>query len=142
MAAAEVRRPLRNRELAAIHAAKRDLGLGDDLYRDVLWTIARVRTAADLDSHGRQAVLNHMSARGWKPKRARARRPHVVDHRTALVVKIRAQLDDLGVPQTYGDGIARRMFKVDRWEWCDAQQLRKIVAALAYRQKRQAKESS
>lgn len=54
----------RRRELAAIHIARAQLGLDDGTYRDMLWTVARVRSAADLDFAGRQRVLDHMASRG------------------------------------------------------------------------------
>ena len=52
--------PARNAELAAIHIAKAEAGMADDSYRDMLWTICRVRSAADLDYAGRRRVLDHL----------------------------------------------------------------------------------
>ena len=60
--------PTRNRELAQIHIARQQLGMDDDAYRDVLWTVARVRSAADLDWSGRKRVLDHLKACGFKVK--------------------------------------------------------------------------
>lgn len=51
---------LRKRELAAIHVSKAQLGLGDDEYRDLLFAVARVRSASELDWTGRKRVLDHM----------------------------------------------------------------------------------
>ena len=42
--------------------------MDDDAYRDVLWTVARVRSAADLDWSGRKRVLDHLKACGFKIK--------------------------------------------------------------------------
>lgn len=74
---------LRARELAAIHVARRMLGLDEETYRLMLWTVARVHSAADLDHAGRQAVLDHLraprlpSVPARPPARgARARGPH------------------------------------------------------------------
>lgn len=54
----------RSRELAKIHIGAKQLGLirdGDkDEYRLMLFSIARVRSAADLDAAGRQRVLAHL----------------------------------------------------------------------------------
>src|SRR6187551_2882572 len=61
---------VRNRELAQIHIAKKDLGLDDATYRDMLWSIGRVRSAGDLDFTGRKRVLEHLRSRGFKPKAA------------------------------------------------------------------------
>lgn len=37
----------RRADLAQIHIAIKDLGLDDDTYRAILWTVARVKSAAD-----------------------------------------------------------------------------------------------
>ena len=57
---------VRNNELAMIHIAKQQLGMDDDTYRDMLWTVARVRSSAGLDWQGRKKVLDHLKARGFK----------------------------------------------------------------------------
>lgn len=40
--------------------------MDEETYRAMLWTVARVHSAADLDDEGRQAVLAHLVARGAK----------------------------------------------------------------------------
>ena len=59
----------RNRDLGQIHAAKKqltDAGIfqSDDDYRAMLWSQARVHSAADLDHAGRRKVLDHLRALG------------------------------------------------------------------------------
>jgi len=122
----------RRAELAKIHVAKKCLGLDDETYRAMLWTCARVQSAKDLDAVGRQKVLDHLKARGFKGRRKGRSRPPA--NREALIAKIRAQLGDR--PDGYADAMARRMFHVERYEWCAPDQLRKIVAALNYDAKR------
>lgn len=56
----------RRRDLAMIHMAKHQLGMQKDAYRDILWSLARVRSSADLDQAGRSKVLDHMQACGFK----------------------------------------------------------------------------
>lgn len=57
----------RNNDLALIHIAKLQLGMDDDQYRDLLFTIGRVRSAKDLDWAGRQRVIEHFKKCGFKP---------------------------------------------------------------------------
>lgn len=68
----------RSIELGKIHVAAAALGLirqGDDsAYRDMLWSIARVRSAKDLDQAGRERVLAHLVACGWSDPRPFVRR--------------------------------------------------------------------
>lgn len=63
----------RRSELAEIHIGAQHLRLrephDDSAYRQMLWTIGRVRSAADLDEAGRQAVLKHLESCGWRPAR-------------------------------------------------------------------------
>jgi len=57
---------MRNAELGKIHIAVKDLCLDRDTYEDILWTIARVRSSADLDSQGRFKLLAHFRSLGWQ----------------------------------------------------------------------------
>lgn len=62
----------RRAELAKIHMAAEQLGMdtGDkdegSEYRSMLWTVACVRSAAELDWAGRKKVLDHLKACGAK----------------------------------------------------------------------------
>ncbi|MFV2949690.1 phage protein GemA/Gp16 family protein, partial [Pseudomonas japonica] len=58
--------------------------------------------------------------------------PNPSDERKALIGKIEAQLTEAARPWAYADAMAVRMFQVERVEWCDPEQLRRLVAALAY----------
>ncbi|EAU53549.1 gp16 family protein [Mariprofundus ferrooxydans] len=122
----------RRSELAKIHLAKKDLGLDDDTYRDVLWTICRVRSAADLDSTARFKLIKHFESLGWKQKGNRnwGRKPAVTADKTQLLSKLEALLADNRLAWSYADGMAQRMFKVDKVAWLNPEQLRKLVAAL------------
>lgn len=59
----------RSVEIAKIHIGATDRhlidGVDDSAYRDMLWSVARVRSAKDLDANGRRAVLDHLRAIGW-----------------------------------------------------------------------------
>lgn len=128
----------RRRDLARIHLGAARLGLDDATYRDMLWSVSRVRSARDLGHEERQRVIAHLQARGAYPDDRRPRRPRPPRDRAALVGKVRALLLSAGLTDAYGDGIARRMFGADRYEWCDPDQLRRIVAALIYAARRRA----
>src|SRR5690606_5554717 len=115
--------------------AKKDLGLDDETYRQMLWTIGRVHSSADLDHAGRRKVIEHLNARGWKfkgkPKKA-------AKGAEGLMEKVEAQLADMGLPWSYAKGMAKQMFKRDRLEWCSARELMAIVAALHQEQEKRA----
>ena len=68
----------RNADLAKIHMGAKALGLLDEhddgAYRDMLWAVARVRSAAQLDQGGRELVLRHLHGLGWNGDRSRTGR--------------------------------------------------------------------
>jgi len=104
----------RRSELAKIHVAKKALGLDDDTYRDVLWTICTVRSSADLDSHGRFKLIAHFKALGWKP--ARAKKPEL-DAKSRKVWSLWYQLKEAGL---IGTATARTLrTEVKKLTFCD-----------------------
>jgi len=123
-------KPPRNIELGKIHMAAKKLGLKDDVYRDMLWNVADVRSSKDLDEQGRKKVLDHLKKCGAVFKSNKRIKPTV--GKKALISKVRAFMAEAKRPDSYADGMARRMFNVDCYEWLDAGQLHKLVAALAY----------
>ena len=132
----------RNTDLAKIHVAKKQLGLTDEDYRAMLWTQGRVNSASDLDHAGRQRVLEHLRACGFKPVAStttkRPARPTPAPEKIKLVRRIRAQLISLnGLPDTYADGIAEQMFGIQYYEWATCEQLQAITTALTYEQIKQ-----
>jgi len=120
----------RRAELGKIHIARKQLNLDEDTYRAMLFTVARVRSARDLDEGGRRKVLEHLRARGFRSKRAG--RPHNIDSkdRGPQLKKIEALLSEAKRPWSYADGIAQQMFHVDRVALCAPAQLRSLIAAL------------
>lgn len=128
----------RVRELGRIHILAKQLGLTRDQYEAVLLTHARVESAALLDAHGRSVVIKHMEAvlarSGKQPKRRQ--RPAL--GKAELVSKVRALLMSAKPARddAYADAMAKRMFHVDQFTWCDGDQLWRLIAALSYDRKR------
>lgn len=128
----------RNKTLAKIHIAKKELALDDDTYRAMLMGVTGKSSAKELTALQAGKVLEHMKARGWTPKGKKSvgTRPNPPADKAALIGKIEAQLAEAGRPWAYADGMAKRMFGVDKVDWCEADQLQRIVAALGYDAKR------
>ena len=132
----------RNLQLSKIHIAKKDLGLDDETYRALLARVAGVRSAKDLTPRQIGAVLAEFARLGWesKPTKKQGRKaPTAAPDRVKLVGKIEAFLAEAKRSWAYADGMALRMFKVERVEWLDPQQLQKVVAALTYDARRHAR---
>ncbi|MFO1421202.1 MAG: regulatory protein GemA [Candidatus Competibacteraceae bacterium] len=135
--------PSRARDLKIIHAARRQMAWDETTYRAILERVAGKASAAILTAMERKAVLDEFARLGWRAKTAKGhRRPgNVPADRAPLMAKVEALLADAGRPWSYADGCARNMFALESIRFCDADQLRRVVAALAYDQKRRAARS-
>lgn len=129
--------------LAKIHIAKKELAMDDDAYRAMLKNMAGVTSSKELTTAQAFKVLQHMERCGWKPKNGKktGKRPNPPMDKAALISKIEAQLAEAGRPWTYADGMARHMFKIDKVDWCEPDQLKRIIAALTYDAKRNGRTS-
>ena len=120
----------RSADLAMIHIAKKELGLDDETYRNMLWTVARVNSSGALDHAGRAAVLDHLKGCGWAHK---TKAPDVAAAKQKLIAKIHALLAEMKLPWEYAQGIAKQMYKRDQLQWCTPFELRGIITALVKR---------
>ncbi len=130
-----------NKDYAKIHIALNELGLDDQNYRDILHCKFKVASAKELNKRQVTVLLNYFKAKGWKPRRPRkaGRRPHTMaspSGKKRLMAKIEAHLTVRGLPWAYADGMAKRICKVDRVEFCDSAELVKLVAAFEYDSRR------
>jgi len=135
--------PTRTKDLARIHLAKKELGLDDDAYRALLQGVTKKTSSADLTARERWSVLKEMGRLGAKsalPRRYPGRPAIVPLDKTALIQKIEAFLTEARRPWSYVNAIAWRMFKRNQVQDCDADELRRIVAALNYDAKRHDRE--
>lgn len=119
----------RNAELAKIHIGRKQLGMDQATYEAMLWTQARVKSSADLDSYGRHKVLQYMRDCGVVFTRKKRTKPALTKH--DYIQKIKAFLAEADRPDEYADAIAKRSFHVDRYEWLQVEQLKKLIQMLA-----------
>lgn len=133
----------RTKDLARIHLAKKELGLDEDTYRDMLEALTGQRSASGLDAKGRWKVMQHLARAGAKAAQGPfPGRPAIVRRdKAALLAKIEAQLAEAGRPWAYVHAMARKMFKHDQIQLCEPDELWRIVAALAYDAKRHGREA-
>lgn len=68
------RTDLKKREITLIQIARRQLGMEDDSYYAMLWSVARVHSSTELDFAGRKKVLEHLEACGFKRTKPQARK--------------------------------------------------------------------
>lgn len=137
-------RDRRGSELAKIHIGAKQLFDDDGDYRDMLFSVAGVRSAKQLDEAGRRTVIEHLKSCGAKFEPARKsglkRNPPAPPPETERQVrKIRAMLAEAGLPDAYAEGILRRQCSHPHrvpLQWANSEQLRGVIAALAGHAKR------
>lgn len=107
-------------ELAKIHIGATALGLiqgkgaDKEAYRAMLWSVAKVRSAADLDEAGRRKVLDHLRAGGWVDpsdeayqQRARKRRTAAAKPQAQKIRSLWLALAEAGHVQHSGEAALR-----------------------------------
>lgn len=139
-------------QLAKIHIAKKELAMDDATYRTMLQNVAGVDSASKLTVPMAMKVLAHLQNCGFKPKAnpKHGKKPaKPTAGKAALMCKIEALLAERGYPWEYltragqsGQSMVQRICKVDQLEFCDAEMLGKLVAALAYDLKRNGRKTS
>ena len=129
----------RNRDLAKIHIAKKQLGLDDDAYKAMLQMVAGVNSAAHLTATGRREVLAHLKKSGFRSRPGKKHfpgRPNMNGlegtGKAAMLKKIEAYLAEAKRPWSYVHKMAENMFKLKRVQWCHPGQLHRIISALEY----------
>ena len=135
-------------DLAKIHIAKKELGLTDDAYRDLLRLHFGVESAAELADKQVIVLLNKFRAKGWQPKTRRAaprRKPDGDDRFVAIKPgpaarqqrKVLALWAALGYDMAKLHARCKKQFEVDRIEWLtDHHQLHVLITDLEARLRR------
>lgn len=129
-------KPSRQKLIAAIHVAKKQLGLDDDTYRDMLQHVTGQRSAKDLTIDQLSQVMKHLEQSGFKNAKSFGDKPDVAKQKELLIKKIEAHLAENKLHWNYAKGIAKKMFQKEALEFCTKNELHSIVAALEYKAKR------
>lgn len=124
--------------LAQIHIAKKELGMADDTYRAMLMSVAGVTSAKDLSVAAANKVIANCKRLGWQPKAAKkvGRKPLPSKDKVRLMSKIEALLAEAGRPWDYAHTMAAHMFKVEKVDWLEYEQLASLMKALIIDAKR------
>ncbi|MFC1524645.1 gp16 family protein [Thermodesulfobacteriota bacterium] len=124
-------------ELAKIHIAKKELGLSDEEYRDILQHRFKKRSAKDLTHTQVQVLLGVFKLAGWKPKFRSVRGRNVPQATDPQSRKIRAlwiRLHNIGEVRDPSElalnKFVKRMTKVDFLQWTTPAQKSMVIEAL------------
>ena len=123
----------RNAEIAKIHIGASALGIEGEAYREMLKEYGGSRSCSDMTPAGRRAVLKHLHDSGFNRKfkgRPKNMDTPIRTSRTAQLEKIEALLTVGSKPWSYADALAKRICKVDKIIWVEAENLYKVITAL------------
>jgi len=119
----ERRRRERRGLLAKIHIAKNELGLSEDLYREILIERYGVDTAAELSISQMEDLVAYFRECGWNEKRAERSRAK------ALQARVLSYREALGAKRVAG--VCEKILGVSDPRWCqDLGKLRRACAVL------------
>ncbi|MEI8210136.1 MAG: phage protein GemA/Gp16 family protein [Methylococcales bacterium] len=144
------RAEIRNLQLAKIHIAKKQLGLDDETYQDLIKKVAGIKpdvyvtavgkkhpqviSARHLTVTGLRILLCELKSAGFKTKIAIKGRPHNIDSETSPTAsqlkKVEALLADAKRPWAYAEAMALRMYKKQTMTFCNHKELSGIITAL------------
>lgn len=133
-----------NAKKAVIHIAKAQTGLTEDEYRGLLSSVG-VESSKDLTGAKFRILMDKFEKLGFRTtskQRTKKPRIRVPASKEKLIGKIKFILGDLNLSLAYADGMAKKMFKIEFFEWADQDQLRKLIAALTYHKNRLKKKGS
>jgi len=125
--------------LGKVHIAKKQLGLDDEMYRQILTDRYGVASSAKLSLDKLKDLCAHFERKGWKPTE---KPPRAGCDRTALISKVHALLAEIGrmsrrhVPFEYAESILKRQGGPAKLQWGTPDQLRGVIAALDKRVKK------
>jgi hypothetical protein len=125
----------RQRRIQLIHIGAAQIGkdrrTNEAGYRNMLFAVTSLDSTTKMDDGQHDRVIEHLIASGanirWDIRQSQS----VAAYKKPLIGEIRKTLLHLGnVPDAYADGIAKRMYRLDRFEWCDKGQLLGVLTAL------------
>jgi phage gp16-like protein len=119
--------PYRNKELAKIHALKKNLGFDDETYRAVLDAQTGLDSAAKLDRPQRLKVIQYLQTQLGKT--LHEGKPHNTAQNGQLQ-KIEALLTVQQKEWAYAHAIAKRMYNKANLTFCTPLELRGVITAL------------
>lgn len=141
----------RKRILGAIHATAKKLHLEDDVYRDLIERVSAEhgvahRSAGVCSPAQLKAIANELRRLTGEPARTADRakgwsgRPK--GDLAPQMAKVEALLADAGREWAYAHAVAKNVCKVARVEWCNPEQMAKVIAALQIDADRRARKAA
>lgn len=128
----------RNNQLAMIHIAKKQLGLDDDTYRDIVRLVSNGResSAGELDYAERNKLLEHFKSRGFKnaPAKNAKTRPLATDDQSKMIRGLWIELFNLDAIDNSSEAalaaFVKRQSGVNASQWLNSYQASQVIESL------------
>lgn len=121
------------REIQLIKIAQKQLGMDDDAYRDILFTLTRKRSSTELDFAERKKVLEHMEACGFKRTKPQPRKL-ADDPQSKMIRALWLQLHEAGKVRNPSESalaaFAKRQTGRDALQWLNAREASALIEEL------------
>ena len=126
-------------KIKVIHVAKKQVGMTEDEYRDLLGSVG-VSSSKKLTDTTFNKVMGRFEALGFRTTSKTRKRPRkatgLPPGKREIMAKIEAILLDMDLPWAYVDGIAAKRFSVDTVQWLGADDLHAVLKMMIYHQNR------
>lgn len=121
----------RQKMLAKIHLAKKELDLDDEVYRDLLENATGLRSCSKMTMAQLETVLNTLKRKGFQDNWGGVGKMplHLAEHRP-MMNKIALLLKQTGKTWAYAGGMAKKMFEKDKLSLLNGEELHKLLSAL------------
>lgn len=123
-------------QLAKIHIAKKELGISDEIYRDILHVNFHVESSSKLNRFSAEKLLTLFKTKGWKPKASKKKghSPKLKDSQQRKVQALWITLAKAGVVRN-GSDIAlqkyvKRLTGLDNLQWCGDAECYQLIESL------------
>ena len=117
-----------------IHLAKNQLGLSDEIYRDILQANFKVASSTKLSPFQADKLLDIFKAKGWKAKSSKKNSPKYDDSQHRKIVAMWITMHKAGVIRNGSDkalqAYVKRVVKIDNLKWCDGEDCRVLIESL------------
>ncbi|MFA5825833.1 MAG: regulatory protein GemA [Gallionellaceae bacterium] len=121
------------REIQIIKIAQKQLGMDDETYRAMLWTVARVKSSTELDFAGRKKVLAHLESRGFKRTKPQPRKL-ADDPQSKMIRALWLQLHEAGKVRNPSESalaaFAKRQTGRDALQWLSGAEASALIEEL------------
>lgn len=121
------------REIQLIKIAQKQLGMDDDAYRDILFTLTRKRSSTELDFAERKKVLEHMEACGFKRTKPQPRKL-ADDPQSKMIRALWLQLHEAGKVRNPSESalaaFAKRQTGRDALQWLNGKEASALIEEL------------